>query len=217
VGTKRYKIGCSKKLSLDRCKNGYNAGTRYLCINQCSEPFIIEGLIKLKFNELYKCVSGNEYFEIFNELDALKIFMDMILEHSKRYITNNPNYINQNYINLNNITDNNSNINITNNSNDVITKNLNDVITNNTNNIITNNTNNTNNITTNITTCNDTIIFNTLSTNDKLKKIFCQGTNLDKIYEKDVINVLGKININLNIKDFFKIIKQFFIIKKKKV
>lgn len=32
VGTDRYKIGCSKKPKLDRCKNGYRNGTRYLSI-----------------------------------------------------------------------------------------------------------------------------------------------------------------------------------------
>ena len=32
LGTNRYKIGCSGKNSLDRCKKGYKIGSRYLSI-----------------------------------------------------------------------------------------------------------------------------------------------------------------------------------------
>lgn len=46
VGTNRYKIGCSSKSNLDRCKNGYEIGTRYLHIMECVNPFILEKELK---------------------------------------------------------------------------------------------------------------------------------------------------------------------------
>ena len=42
VGTGRYKIGCSKSPDLDRCKNGYKKGSRYICIMECINPILLE-------------------------------------------------------------------------------------------------------------------------------------------------------------------------------
>lgn len=63
VGTKRYKIGCSGKDGLHRCKKGYKKGTRFLNIIQCSLPFVVENEIKRVFNYHFRLVAGNEYFE----------------------------------------------------------------------------------------------------------------------------------------------------------
>jgi uncharacterized C2H2 Zn-finger protein len=63
VGTSRYKIGCSEKKTLDRCRNGYKKGTRYIVIMECVEPFKIERKIKETFNKKFKLVAGKEYFE----------------------------------------------------------------------------------------------------------------------------------------------------------
>lgn len=63
IGTKRYKIGCSKKTTLDRVKNGYKKGTRYLHIAECNEPHKTEGKIKEIFNNKFTLIAGNEYYE----------------------------------------------------------------------------------------------------------------------------------------------------------
>ena len=62
VGTDRYKIGCSKTPDLKRCKEGYRKGSRYICIMECSEPFVLEKKIKDEFNKLFELVAGTEYF-----------------------------------------------------------------------------------------------------------------------------------------------------------
>ena len=46
VGTNRYKIGMSNNPDLERCKNGYKKGSRYLSIMECNDPLILEGNIK---------------------------------------------------------------------------------------------------------------------------------------------------------------------------
>lgn len=63
VGTKRYKIGCSKKSNLDRIKNGYKKGTRYLHIAECEEPHKTESNIKTIFNDKFTLIAGKEYYE----------------------------------------------------------------------------------------------------------------------------------------------------------
>ena len=42
VGTNRFKIGCSSKNDLSRCKTGYKTGTRYIHIMECTDPFAVE-------------------------------------------------------------------------------------------------------------------------------------------------------------------------------
>lgn len=46
VGTERFKIGCSSKNDLNRCKKGYKNGTRYIAILECEMPFALENEIK---------------------------------------------------------------------------------------------------------------------------------------------------------------------------
>ncbi len=46
VGTERYKIGLTNEPNLNRCKNGYRKGSRYICIMECNEPSILEDIIK---------------------------------------------------------------------------------------------------------------------------------------------------------------------------
>lgn len=62
VGTDRYKIGCSKSPDLKRCNEGYRKGSRYICIMECNNPFVLEKKIKDEFNKLFKLVAGTEYF-----------------------------------------------------------------------------------------------------------------------------------------------------------
>ena len=63
VGTNRYKIGCSKQNNLDRCKKGYKIGSRYICIMECVNALLLEKNIKKFFNNKFKLIGGNEYFE----------------------------------------------------------------------------------------------------------------------------------------------------------
>lgn len=63
LGTKRFKIGCSAKNDLERFKNGYKKGTRFIHIMECTDPFTLESEIKKVFNEKFKLIAGKEYFE----------------------------------------------------------------------------------------------------------------------------------------------------------
>jgi len=77
VGTNRYKIGCSSKNDLSRCKNGYKKGTRYISIMECLEPFSIESQIKRLFEAKFKLIAGKEYFEG-NESDMVTEFFNIV-------------------------------------------------------------------------------------------------------------------------------------------
>lgn len=77
VGTNRYKIGMSRNPDLERCKNGYKKGSRYLCIMECNEPIKLENKIKKIFNLKFKLIAGNEYFEG-NENEILNIFLEIV-------------------------------------------------------------------------------------------------------------------------------------------
>ena len=80
VGTNRYKIGCSKNTNLERVKKGYKKGTRYICISECINPFILESKIKKAFDNKYKLIAGNEYYEG-EENCMYKLFIDIISTH----------------------------------------------------------------------------------------------------------------------------------------
>jgi hypothetical protein len=80
VGTDRYKIGCSSKTDLDRCKNGYKNGSRYLCIAECNNPFLLENKIKTVFNNNFTLIAGNEYYKG-NENDIFELFVGSIIKH----------------------------------------------------------------------------------------------------------------------------------------
>jgi hypothetical protein len=77
VGTERYKIGCSAKNDLERCKKGYKKGTRFINIQECDDPFGVENEIKTRFNEKFRLVAGKEYFEG-KEEDIKKEFVDVV-------------------------------------------------------------------------------------------------------------------------------------------
>ncbi len=59
----RFKIGCSKTPDLTRCKNGYNNGSRYICIMECYDPISVENELKKSFKQKFSLIGGYEYFE----------------------------------------------------------------------------------------------------------------------------------------------------------
>lgn len=94
VGTNRVKIGCSAKSNLDRVKNGYKNGTRYICIQECYEPFKIEKKLKDVFVNNFNLIAGKEYFE--GSIKEIKLkFMEVLANEIKNELVyeNNPEYI----------------------------------------------------------------------------------------------------------------------------
>ena len=87
VGTNRYKFGCSSNPDLERCRNGYKKGSRYLCIMECIEPFILEKKIKIEFDNKFKLIAGNEYYKG-NENKIVNIFMTTVNKHKNKYDNN---------------------------------------------------------------------------------------------------------------------------------
>jgi len=81
VGTNRYKIGCSAKNDLERCKKGYKKGTRFMNIQECDDPFGVERKLKIRFRAKFKLVAGKEYFEG-NEEDIKREFIDVVSNHA---------------------------------------------------------------------------------------------------------------------------------------
>ena len=106
IGTNRYKIGMSNNPDLERCKNGYKKGTRYLCIMECDNPLKIENEIKKIFNTKFKLIAGNEYFEGI-ENDILNVFLEIVNKFKSEFNndaknnTNNDNNILVIFINVN--------------------------------------------------------------------------------------------------------------------
>lgn len=90
IGTERYKIGCSKNSTLDRVKNGYKKGTRYLYISECINPLIIEARIKQEFNKNFKLITGREYYEG-NENDIKRTFINIVNNNKNLNNFNNTN------------------------------------------------------------------------------------------------------------------------------
>ena len=80
IGTNRYKIGMSNNPDLERCKNGYLKGSRYICIMECNCPLEIEKNIKEEFSKKFKLIAGKEYFEG-NERDMLESFINILLQN----------------------------------------------------------------------------------------------------------------------------------------
>ena len=79
VETKRYKVGMSKNTSLDRVKNGYKKGSRYLCIMEVKNPIQVEKNIIKVFNETYKNIAGKEYYQIdVEEKEMIKLFINIV-------------------------------------------------------------------------------------------------------------------------------------------
>ena len=52
----------SNSNTLDRCINGYNKGSRYLCIMECLNPLDVERKIIQEFTQRFKVVSGKGIF-----------------------------------------------------------------------------------------------------------------------------------------------------------
>jgi hypothetical protein len=111
IGTNRYKIGCSKTPDLDRCKNGYKKGSRYLSIMECINPLELEKIIKKTFNNKFKLIAGNEYYEG-NEKEILEIFIDLVIKYYKNdsEINNNEENNSEENNNEENNSDNNDDI-----------------------------------------------------------------------------------------------------------
>jgi hypothetical protein len=80
IGTNRYKIGMSNNPDLDRCKNGYLKGSRYICIMECINPLEIEKYIRDEFTKKFKLIAGKEYFEGI-ENDMLYLFVNIIFKN----------------------------------------------------------------------------------------------------------------------------------------
>lgn len=63
LNTRRYKVGMSKKNTLDRVNKGYKRGTRYLNIQEVRDPERVEGKLLKSFNRNFRKIAGREYFE----------------------------------------------------------------------------------------------------------------------------------------------------------
>ncbi len=87
VGSSKFKIGCSAKSNLERIKS-YDKNSRYLCINECDEPYQLEKIIKSAFNNKFKLVSGQEYFEG-DEFEMIKTFNENFFAYISQYYNNN--------------------------------------------------------------------------------------------------------------------------------
>lgn len=80
IGTNRYKIGMYNNPDLERCKNGYLKGSRYICIMECNNPLEIEKYIRDEFTKKFKLIAGKEYFEGI-ENDMLYLFVNIIFKN----------------------------------------------------------------------------------------------------------------------------------------
>jgi hypothetical protein len=63
IGSNKYKIGHSKSPKLNRCIKAYYASSRFISINECNNPLILEKKIINEFNKLFKLTAGREIFE----------------------------------------------------------------------------------------------------------------------------------------------------------
>ena len=88
INTNRYKIGCLLKNNLDRCKNRYKLGTRYLCIMECNNLLLLEKKILNIFNKKFKLIAGREYFEG-DENIMLSTFLEIINNYKLEPLINN--------------------------------------------------------------------------------------------------------------------------------
>ena len=63
VGVNRYKIGYSAQYGIERIVKGYRKGTRVLMVFELVDPFGLERVLIRAFENAFKLISGNEYFE----------------------------------------------------------------------------------------------------------------------------------------------------------
>ena len=85
VGTHRYKVGCSKKPNLDRCKKGYKKGTRFIAIMECKYPLVIESELKKAFNKKFELIAGREYYKG-NESDMRDEFLKIACNFENTHV-----------------------------------------------------------------------------------------------------------------------------------
>lgn len=78
IGTMKYKVGMSNSPTLNRVKQGYKSGTRYLIIMENETPVETEKQILRFFNSKYELVEGRETFEGV-EKDIKEDFLKLIL------------------------------------------------------------------------------------------------------------------------------------------
>lgn len=81
VGSNKYKIGCSSKNDLSRCKT-YKIGTRYIHIMECTDPLTVEKEIIQVFKLKFKVACGREFFEG-NETDMEEEFYKIVKNSNK--------------------------------------------------------------------------------------------------------------------------------------
>ena len=79
LGTDRYKIGRSSKDDLSRVLS-YKKGTKYILIIECDNDKLLEKLLIKKFNEDFKKIAGNEFFEGDKE-DMVNCFMKIVSDY----------------------------------------------------------------------------------------------------------------------------------------
>ncbi len=80
LGTQRYKIGMSALDNMSRLK-AYGVGVRVIITIECDDARAVESLLLTKFNDKYKLIAGNEYFEIDDELAMINLFVNTVMEH----------------------------------------------------------------------------------------------------------------------------------------
>lgn len=95
IGTRRYKLGCSKNTALKRIMCGYDNGSRYILIMETDFPFILEKIIKTKFAEKFKLIAGHEYFEG-DEESMIREFFELTIKHRNNIKNGVYNNISQN-------------------------------------------------------------------------------------------------------------------------
>lgn len=76
LNTSIYKIGCSKKLTLERCSKGYKKYSKFICTLGYSNPIELEKILKKNFKQKFRLAFGKEYFEG-NERELLLSFFDI--------------------------------------------------------------------------------------------------------------------------------------------
>ncbi len=93
VGSNKFKIGCSSKNDLSRCK-AYKVGTRYIHIMECIDPLTVETEIIRVFKGKFKLVCGREFFEG-NETDMEEEFYKIVKNSNKlaQKASNQPKYV----------------------------------------------------------------------------------------------------------------------------
>lgn len=89
VGTNRYKIGMSRLNNLSRLRS-YKIGTRYITMFDCDDARSVERSLIAAFNKDFNRIGGNEYFEITDEIKAVHLFIDIVMNNRERRSPSEP-------------------------------------------------------------------------------------------------------------------------------